>query len=420
MTDFTGPRPRRRSAAVATPSSVHGLPGRDRARRHRLVRVALVGLLLAGTALSPGAEQPAQAQGAAEREARLEELRGRIERLARDLEEARSERSEARRALRDVERQMAGLRESLDGTRTAVAETRAGIERLQAQRRSLREELNAERAALSNLVEATYRLGRTEYVKLLLSQRDPAKLDRALVYYRYLARARQARIGSVNATLARLAEVETELAQRSRELETLASRQQRELDQLASRGREREALIEQLGRELVTGEREMTRLKADAARLEELVRELRRYLEEFGDIPEDARFASMKGSLPLPVSTPIRARFGEPRGGGGQRWEGLFLGGEGGEPVRAVFRGRVVYSGWFRGFGQLLIIDHGDGYMSLYGHNRQLYREVGDGVETGEPIASLGSSGGLREPGLYFEIRENGRPTNPLIWCRRS
>lgn len=348
--------------------------------------------------------------------ARLSEIRARIEALSRQLTQSRHELDAHRAALREVERQ----------TGTLVAAMRANTESRARQERALatlKREQTRERAALANEqhrlardLRAAYMLGPEDYWKLLLNQDDPARGARMLGYYRYLSAARNAELVAVRARLARLAATQRDIDVRLARLAQLRTEQARKKAELAVAYQRRAALLAQARARVQNQSEEIDRLRADARRLARLVQGLHRALPP---LPAPARdFRAAKGRLPLPVRGRIAARFGAPQAGG-LRWRGIFIATAPGQDVRAVYPGRVLYADWLRGFGLLLIVDHGNGYMTLYAHNESLFKRAGDEVSAGETIAVTGDTGGASEPGLYFEVRHNGEPRDPLHWCRR-
>jgi len=271
---------------------------------------------------------------------------------------------------------------------------------------------------LEQQARAAYILGRQEYVKLLLNQEEPAKLARSLTYYRYLHRARAERISGIQTTLSRVVALEHEVQEHTRELNELRQSQIQMKAQLETARERRTELLARLNHEIRDRSAEIRRLRAAEERLERLLQELKSYLPDIPPLPgREAHFGKNKGRLPLPTRGRIVAHFGEQKRIGDLKWRGIFIAGREGQDVRSVFRGRVAYADWLRGFGLLLILDHGNGYMTLYGHNQGLYKEVGDWVEAGQVVASMGSSGDAPRPGLYFEIRHNGKPRDPLRWC---
>ncbi len=351
-------------------------------------------------------------------EQQLKQLRARIEHLKRELNETRGRRDEVRDELRDVDRRIGSLVSSLRRLDAGLASQRTRIQRLDLRRKRERSRLQQQAEALARQVRATYVMGRQEYIKLLLNQQDPTSVARTLVYYRYFSEARAGRIHGIRSTLHGLDDLQDELGQRARALAVAREREAEQRQALESSRARRAELLVHLNRRVANQSQEIKRLKADEGRLERLLGELKSYLP---DIPplvgKETSFANLKGKLMLPVKGRVTARYGEPKQLGDLKWRGIFVAAREGREVRAVFRGRVAYADWLRGFGLLLIMDHGDGYMTLYGHNESLYRGVGDWVETGEVIASVGTTGDTPSPGVYFEIRHNGKPYDPLRWC---
>ena len=379
----------------------------------------LAGLLAVGVAAGAAAGL-SEAERAA-RAAELERLRARIATLRREFEQVRTRHDAERRKLREVEHRAGRLVRNL---RRLERELRAGEKRLaglQRRRRALRRELAVQRRLLGEQVYAAFVIGRQEYLKLVLNQEDPGAAGRVFVYYRYFNQARARRIEEARATLARLDEVEARIRTRVAELERLRRARQRDRAALEVTLRERQAVVDRLRRELAGREEELNRLGADQRRLERLLSAIR---EVLADIPPEAGraqpFARLRGRLRWPARGRVEKLYGRKRAGGRVRWNGVLIRAPEGRDVRAVARGRVAFADWLRGYGLLIIIDHGDGYMSLYGHNQALYKETGDWVEAGEVIAAVGRSGGRERAALYFEIRHRGRPSNPVQWCRNS
>jgi septal ring factor EnvC (AmiA/AmiB activator) len=283
----------------------------------------------------------------------------------------------------------------------------------------LNTELATQQNALSRQLRAAYAMGQQQYVKMLLSQEDPARLGRVLTYYRYLNQARSERINTTRNVLSRLRDLETEIQQRTKELEALRTGQLDSKAELEAARSERGEVVAALNRQVSSQSQEIAQLKVDEERLKRLIEGLSLYMEELNiDVKGEERFDRFRGRLRLPVRGTVKASFGELKQGGPLKWDGVLLKAPEGREVHAVYRGRVAFADWFGSFGLLVILDHGDGYMSLYGHNQSLFAQVGDWVDTGQVIAGVGNSGGLGDPGLYFEIRQNGTPRNPLRWCR--
>ena len=352
----------------------------------------------------------------------LKALRGRIETLQQSLNETRDERDQARAQLRDVERALGNLVQEQKRLQAELKTESGKLQALRTRAQRSRAELAVHTENLAGEVRAAFAMGRQEYLKLLLNQQDPASIARVHVYYRYLTQARAARAGELRTGLAVLAVLEQQITERTRTLGALRAaqtEQQRALNESRAR---RATLVASLNQKLSSQSQNLERLKRDEQVLARLLRELSSFLADApkppGPIGAGARFQDFQGKLPLPVKGRILANYGEPKNIGDTRWKGVFLAAEEGREVHAVFRGRVAYADWLRGFGMLMILDHGDGYMTLYGHNQSFYKTVGDWVEAGQVIASVGNSGGNAQSGLYFEIRHQGEPRNPLQWCR--
>lgn len=347
----------------------------------------------------------------------LQRLRAKIHSLKTDIERDKTKRDATQDALNATEREIADINVKLLMTRKQLKQRSQRIEWLSADYRRHQQSLSDQTDRFGQLVYATYVMGRQGYIKMLLNQEDPTKLGRAITYYRYFARARAQQIAQINETMATLEQLKQRLDLENRELRGLEESQLHSRKKLNERRHERELLIARLNQRIVDQGLELKSLSRDERRLQRLLDELTAMMRDVPAEPRtDLQFTRMRGKLHLPVRGHIQAQFNQPKKGN-MRWNGLFMAAREDQPVRAVFHGRIAFADWLRGFGLLLIIDHGDGYMSLYSHNKVLYKQVGDWVETGEPIAAVGTSGGLIEPGLYFEIRHNGKPRNPLIWC---
>ncbi|HEX4927204.1 MAG TPA: peptidoglycan DD-metalloendopeptidase family protein [Burkholderiales bacterium] len=346
----------------------------------------------------------AGAAQAAPKEEDLAALRKRIDALTAELEKKEANRREARDALRDSERAISRVNFSLRKLEGEAATLRAEAARLAADRASLERRLAHDRRAVERMLVARYAGGASDVLRVALSGDDPAGLGRRLHYAAELSRAAAALIAGYRAGVRRLGELAEQAAARQARLDGLEQERRRERAHLAEERAARQRVLASLGAELSRGRREMKILKADEARLARLIEELARVLPP---APGEKKFSRLRGHLPLPVR-------GEPIG----RFGGLFIRAPQGQPVRAVARGRVVYADWMRGFGNLLILDHGENYLSIYANNEALLKQVGDIVEAGEPLAVTGSSGGNEETGLYFEMRHLGRPFDPRKWVQ--
>ena len=396
-------------AGQATTEAV-AIAGREK-KRVRLGLPALAVLVL-------GAAQALVARAADDDpEAALNALRGRIATVQAELEAQASRRDAAQSELRGLEKSVAQGAAALAATRDELDAGRERRRALIAQKGATEQRLAGQRDVLGRQIRAAYLGGRQERLRLALNQQDPARLGRMLVYYRYLSDARADQIESVTAELARLAEIETSLAVENRRLQTLSERRSRELEALESSRDERKKLVAGIESRLSSSGAELNRLRAEEASLQTLIEELRRALDQLPGATREP-FAEQRGRLNWPTKGRLLNDYGQPRAGGSLKWNGVLVGTDRGAEVRSVYHGRVAYADWLPGLGLLIIVEHGDGYMSLYGHNEALFRQVGDWVEPGETIATAGDSGGRSRAALYFEIRKGEDPVNPHRWFR--
>ena len=293
-----------------------------------------------------------------------------------------------------------------------LARIGADLFRLEAERKDLHERQTHEAGRIADHLAAAYRLQGRDFLKLLLDRRSAVPVQRMLVYHRYLIAARLEAFESYRLASSQLerntaALAVREAAQREERGRMVARRQELERNRA-----ERRTLVESLEDDVQDRVSRRESLLEDQRRLQALFAELQRRSSTI----EGADFADRKGSLPWPLDGVPASRFGQPRADGRLKWHGLMLRAETGSPVRAVHGGRVVFADWLRGFGLLTILDHGDGYMTLYGHADVLEKRPGDVVESGEIVARAGQSGGVRTSGIYFEIRRHGNATDPLQW----
>lgn len=358
------------------------------------------------------------AQDGAEKARELKGLRTQIQSLQQKLEANQRKKSNAEKRLHDVENQISETSRVLRRIDSELDAKRRQLRRLREKQRGQAVKLKRQREHLASEARMAYAMGHQQQVKLLLNQEQPSAVGRMLVYFGYFSRARLDQIDAMRATLEQLHALEDSIAQKTESLTVLRNSQQLESQRLKEKKLTRKQAVAVLSRELKNQGGELRRLKMDEQQLQQLVSSLQELLV---DIPADAtlqqHFKTLQGKLRWPTRGRLAKRFGTRRGSGGLKWRGVMIEAAEGGNVRAVSQGRVAFSDWMRGFGLLVIIDHGDGYMSLYGHNQALYKEVGEWVDTGEVVALLGASGGQAESGLYFELRHKGQPINPVRWC---
>ena len=354
----------------------------------------------------------------AEAESRLEEVLVEIEQLRLQLDSARSEHRDEQERLREIDLQTQAASIELRSLRSRREERESELGRLEERRASFITSLDQRLGELARQLRAAYRDGRQSRVKLILNQDNPGRLSRLLTYYDFISRAQADRIGLLRETLETLRQMQEAF---NRELERIAelTGQQRDvLQKLETQRAERNAVATELAERISDGETRLQELERDRRDLETLIEKL---TDVLADIPADLgnhlSVAQQKGGLPMPVAGPVRRSYGQDRAGG-SRWQGWLIAAEPGTEVRAVAYGRVAFADWLRGYGLLMIIDHGQGFMSLYGHNESLLHDAGAWVEPGETISLVGSNPGSGQ-GLYFELRKAGKTLDPAAWIKR-
>ncbi len=347
----------------------------------------------------------------------LEKLRKRIAALQKDFDKTSESRSEAADDLRESERAISDSNRRLQDLAQQQQAANRDLAQLQQRAAMMERELQGQQAILGRLLYQQYlEGGEQEYLKLLLNNDDPNEVAREFRYYEYIARSRATTLKSLRSGLAKLQAVTAQARQKSDEITALRAEEQQQRRQLELDKRSRQQMLSRIALQLKQQRREIGRLQRNEGRLSQLVEKLSNVLPDTR--ADSIPFKSLKGKLALPVKGKVRNKFGARRPESTLAWTGWFLRAAPSQPVKAVASGRVVYADWLRGFGNLLIIDHGQGYMSLYGNNETLYKQVGDSLHGGDIIAAVGSSGGNEDSGLYFELRFEGKPFDPGKWVR--
>ena len=352
------------------------------------------------------------------KEKELEEVRQRISALKQSMDAAAADRDRLTAELQKAELTISEKRlrlAELERERDYSTRRRVELDTALAGRRA---ELQNESAELAAQLRAAYMGGSQERLRLLLNQNDPATLGRLMAYYRYLNDYRSGNIDVVTAAIRELAKLQSEIAAEEARLEAIAARRAAELKTLAAAQDDRRELLASLRQKMASEDREIQRLAAQEADLSRLIDELTSILSDY-PIRSEEPFSRYKGRLTWPVAGTLLHDFGQPRVDGRVKWNGVVLAAPRGREVRSVYHGRVVFADWLAGLGLLVIVDHGEGYMSLYGYNETLLKDAGDWVAPGDVIATVGDSGGQPQAGLYFELRQGTRPVNPRSWVTR-
>ena len=378
--------------------------------------VALAGFALAGAVRAQDADEAQRKAQEAEAAKKLADVRAQIKSLTEQQRASTGERDEATRALREKELALAAIAKDVHALDEKLAAQQQRLDELGHERADLETRLAARKADLAKLLRSAYALGNHEELKLLLQQDDIAAIARVLAYHRYFQRAQLEHIDSLRAEMRRLVEVEDSIHAATAELTATREARKGEGAKLETERAEREKLVAGLEDKLKAQGMQIASLGRNETELSGLLERLR---DVFADIPQQIKgeesFAAQRGRLRWPLQGRIVSAFGA-SGEGGRRSSGVLLAAKSGTPVRAVSHGRVAFADWLRGYGLVIIVDHGDGYLSLYGCNETLLNDVCDWVDADDTIATSGASGGQKTPGLYFELRAKGQAIDPRGW----
>ncbi len=353
------------------------------------------------------------------KEQELEQIRDRISDLKQSMDKAASRRDKLTAELQVAEISIADKRMRLKDLERERAFTEKRRRELDTKIVANEAELDAEIRQLGDQLRAAYMSGEQERLKLLLNQQDPATLGRLMTYYTYLNDYRSDNIETVTGRIRELASLRGQVAAEEARLTEIAKARYDELGRLGSAQEQRKTLLASLRQRISSEGHEIERLAAQEKDLARLIAELTSILSDY-PISSEEPFVDHKGRLTWPVAGTLLHDFGQPRVGGGLRWNGVVLGAPRGREVRAVYHGRIAFADWLAGLGLLVIVDHGDGYMTLYGYNETILKNAGDWVAPGDVIATVGDSGGQPRAALYFEIRQGTRPVNPRQWVTRT
>ena len=348
----------------------------------------------------------------------LRELRRDIEKIQRDISSATTRRNKLQLQLQTAEVELGKLQRTVAETRTEIADGQRELASLQQQQTALEQSRDQQKARIATELRAAWQMGQQGQVKVLLNQENPHTIARVMGYYRYFFTARNDLLREYRATLGKLLAVEKGIAATVSGLEQREDALARQQQQLVRARQTRTLAVATLNDSIRDKGQQLQQKELDRKELEKLLEAIEEAVVNL-EVPEDFQaFNTARGKMPWPIKGKPSNRFGKSRNEGKMRWQGVTIPAREGTTVKAIHHGRVVYSDWLRGSGLLLIVDHGDGYMSLYAHNQSLLRDVGEWVSAGTPISTVGDSGGLERAALYFEIRHQGKPTDPARWCK--
>lgn len=377
----------------------------------RCLRFLLLTLALACATTASARPSPAD----------LQRLQEKIQALNQKIAAETGSRDALRQEVEAMEKQIA---ESIGQVRDAAAlveEQQAKIRATQEEQKRAQAGLLRQKQALAQQIRSAYLIGEGGQLRLLLNQADTQKLDRMTTYYQYLSRARARYIEVIQLQLDQITALQDRLAQQKTELETMRRRQQQTLNALQASRSQRQAAIQKIAKRIEDDQNEVRQLQASEKEMQSLLRSLR---DALNDIPQDfdgdnKPFAKRRGKLPWPLRGKLLAAFGDAKSGGRITWNGYWIAGAEGAPVRAVTSGRVAYVGWLHRYGLIIILEHEDGYFTLYGHNQSVNKTGGEWVKAGDVVAHAGVTGGYEQAGVYFEIRKGTEPLNPKVWLTK-
>jgi septal ring factor EnvC (AmiA/AmiB activator) len=354
-----------------------------------------------------------------------------ISQVKQDMQRLSEQKDTLQNLLADIEKHYGKIAAVLKTLQTQIEQKRQSLDKIRQDIQIYQNEIDKLNKELASQIRAAYAMGQQERLKLMLNQQDPSLSSRMMVYFNYINKERLKKLADIEAAVQHLDELDKQQQAETELLEQDLERKKSEQAALDEARKQRNELLVQIGNDFSSSEQQLTQLQESQNRLKSLMASLPITEEELAVDAEQAKelsspienspelksdFSTLKGKLPWPVRGRLSQKFGSPRSEG--TWDGVLIDASEGMEIKAVTRGKVVYAEWLRGYGLLTIIDHGQGYMSLYAFNQSLYKRIGDTVEAGDVIASVGQSGGRSQAGLYFGIRKKGVPIDPLEWCR--
>jgi septal ring factor EnvC (AmiA/AmiB activator) len=402
----------------------------------RLTTLVLTAALCAS--LPAGANPKAETS-----KAELNALHKKIEALNKELNSSREAHKDAADELKDSEKAISAANRKLYELKQQQKQTRETLENLEKQQSELNQTLALQQKLLGTQLYQQYLYGQQNALKIMLEQQDPNQIARQLHYFTHVSRARAQVIANMQGNLKLMTALNQQTEAALMEIETLRIAQEEERKSLQAQKAEHSKMLKKLSSKIAAQRNQINKLKRDEKRLSSLVERLAKIARQQatkrkqtqtpalksaapktvatnqtlpGNQHDSSNFAALKGKLNLPVRGEVTNRFGAAREDTGVSWKGLFIRAEEGVEVKAIAKGSIVFADWLRGFGNLIIVDHGDGYMSLYGNNQALLKNLGDEVKGGDTIAAVGNTGGNESPGLYFELRRQSKPLDPMAW----
>lgn len=379
--------------------------------------LSIIGCIIALFILPIGSGAHAQLSTATAQKEKLAELQAELRARQQVLENNKASAQELENVLKKSELEIAKVAKALSTTRQALQNVEQEQSKLEEEQEGLKAAIRNQQSLLSSQLKSAFMAGHYDYAKMLFYQDDARTFERIITYYQYVAKARQEEIESFRSNVARLEEVNAELDEKAQSLLALTEEQEGQRAVLITRQDDRKTTLKKINKTIASENQKIASLQADEQALKEAIEAAQIAAERAA---REAEFSmnglvKLKGKMSAPVKGRIRNLFGTRRQGQ-VSWKGIVIDGAEGDPVNSIAPGRVLYADWLRGFGLVAIVDHGEGYMSVYGHNQALLKQAGDDVRQGERIALVGRSGGQEYPNLYFEIRHKGKALNPRAW----
>ena len=355
-----------------------------------------------------------------QKQKQLTQLKSKIDKLRKTIEVKENSRSSYNKQLRKIEKQIGAISNKIRKSSQSIKSRKRELSRLGKNKKRIQTDISTHNRQLSEQLHTAYTLGNQEQVKLLFSQQNADNFQRNLIYYEYFSNYRLKQIETSTKHFDRLINNENKIKLAKKGLEKVLNQQQKQKSSLSSDRSKRNKVVLNLEKQLKKQGKFLTKLEDDEINLTQLIDSLSQILVQVKPVQSTKKFSTLKGKLSWPVKGNVRKLYGRLKPPSSLRWQGVVIHANRGNNVRAISHGRVAFSDWLRGMGNLIIIDHGDGYLSLYGHNESLFKATGEWVEAGDIIGSIGNSGGQSKNGVYFEIRKKSKPQNPTRWCKTS
>lgn len=353
---------------------------------------------------------------AQQQEQELADVKQQIQQTEKEVKQQQKQLEQAEIKLQQSDKALSDAANEMRATEQQRQQLIAREQQLIKQQTELEQSLQQQQKLLASQLKSAYSLGQHDYTRMLLNQQDSGKLERVLSYYQYFNRARMQQLAELNSTISQLQQVLSELSEKQQQLAQTLTVLQQQQQQLLGAKTEQQQAVGRLQAMLKQQGRQLDYLRQNEASLQNKLEELRRLAQQAREL---TGLAKNKGKLTWPLQGSVLQRFGESRQGGISS-RGILIQSTAGQTVKAIADGQVIYADWLKGYGWVIVLDHGAGFMSLYGHNQNLLKKPGTRISAGEIIALAGSSGGQSSAGLYFEIRNKGEAVNPLQWLSRN